>query len=90
MIFVPMLMPLLSSLQIDLVHFGVVIVLNLMIGLLTPPVGMNFYVTATIAKIPAVAVVNKIWPFFFALVVVLILCTIFPSLVLWLPKVLFG
>ena len=89
MIFVPMLMPLLQKVGIDIIHFGVVIVLNLMIGLLTPPVGMNFYVTATIAKIPAVAVVNKIWPFFIALVFVLVLCTCVPEIVLWLPNTLF-
>lgn len=85
-IFLPMMLPVVKSLGIDLVHFGLIVVFNLMLGLLTPPVGLNFYISATIAKRPAEAVIAKIWPFFFVLLGVLILCTCLPDLVLWLPR----
>jgi C4-dicarboxylate transporter DctM subunit len=87
-IFVPMLLPLVKSLGIDLVHFGVIVVFNLMLGLLTPPVGLNFYITATISKRPAEAVIRRLVPFLVVLVLVLILCSTFPILVLWLPNLL--
>ncbi|MCX5906196.1 MAG: TRAP transporter large permease [Deltaproteobacteria bacterium] len=87
-IFVPMLLPLVKLLGIDLTHFGLIVVFNLMLGLLTPPVGLNFFITATIAKRPPEAVISWIWPFFFVLLGVLILCTCVPDLVLWLPRVL--
>ncbi len=85
-IFVPMLLPLVKTLGIDMVHFGLIVVFNLMLGLLTPPVGLNFFITATIAKRPPEAVISKIWSFFFVLLAVLILCTCLPGLVLWLPR----
>jgi tripartite ATP-independent transporter DctM subunit len=85
-IFVPMLLPLVKTLGIDMVHFGLIVVFNLMLGLLTPPVGLNFFITATIAKRPPEAVISKVWSFFFVLLAVLILCTCLPGLVLWLPR----
>ncbi len=87
-IFVPMLLPLVKLLGIDIIHFGLIVVFNLMLGLLTPPVGLNFFITATIAKRPPEAVIAKIWPFFFVLLAVLILCTCLPDIVLWLPRTL--
>lgn len=87
-IFVPIMMPLVKSLGFDLIHFGVIVVFNLMLGLLTPPVGLNFFITATIANRPAEAVIAKLWPFFTMLVAVLILCTCVPGLVVWLPRTL--
>ena len=87
-IFVPIMMPLVKSIGFDLIHFGVIVVFNLMLGLLTPPVGLNFFITATIANRPAEAVIVKLWPFFTMLLVVLILCTCVPGLVVWLPRTL--
>jgi TRAP-type transport system large permease protein len=87
-IFIPMMLPLVKALGIDLTHFGLIVVFNLMLGLLTPPVGLNFFITATIAKRPPEAIIAWIWPFFFVLLGVLILCTCVPDLVLWLPRVL--
>jgi C4-dicarboxylate transporter, DctM subunit len=87
-IFVPMMLPLIKSLGIDIIHFGLIVVLNLMIGLLTPPVGLNFFITAAIANRPPEAVMKKLWPFFITLVIVLLFCTIFPSIVIWLPNLL--
>jgi len=87
-IFVPIMLPLIKSLGIDIIHFGVIVVLNLMIGLLTPPVGLNFFITATIADRPPEAVIRKLWPFFIVLVFVLLLCTFFPIIVSWLPNLM--
>ncbi|RPJ19369.1 MAG: TRAP transporter large permease [Desulfobacteraceae bacterium] len=87
---VPMLMPLIEKLGIDPVHFGVVIILNLMIGLVTPPVGFLAYLTTTIAGAKFEQVVKESWVFILALVLALATCTFFPQIVMWLPQTLMG
>jgi len=87
---VPMLMPLIEKLGIDPVHFGVVIILNLMIGLVTPPVGFLAYLTTTIAGARYEKVVKESWVFILALFLALLTSTLFPDLVLWLPRTLMG
>jgi tripartite ATP-independent transporter DctM subunit len=87
---VPMLMPLIEKLGIDPVHFGVVIILNLMIGLVTPPVGFLVYLTTTIAGARFEQVVKESWVFILALILALLTSTFFPDLVLWLPRTLMG
>jgi tripartite ATP-independent transporter DctM subunit len=87
---VPMLMPLIDKLGIDPVHFGVVIILNLMIGLVTPPVGFLVYLTTTIAGARFEQVVKESWVFILALILALLTSTFFPDLVLWLPRTLMG
>jgi tripartite ATP-independent transporter DctM subunit len=87
---VPMLMPLIEKLGIDPVHFGVVIILNLMIGLVTPPVGFLTYLTTTIAGARFEQVVKESWVFILALILALVTSTFFPGLVLWLPRTLMG
>lgn len=87
-IFVPILLPITAQMGIDPVHFGLIVVLNLMIGLLTPPVGLNLYVTASIAGRPVEAVMRRVSPFFAALVGVLLLCTLWPQFVLFLPELI--
>jgi tripartite ATP-independent transporter DctM subunit len=87
---VPMLMPLIEKLGIDPVHFGVVIILNLMIGLVTPPVGFLSYLTTTIAGARYEQVVKESWVFILALMLALVTSTFFPGLVLWLPRTLMG
>lgn len=84
-IFVPILMPIIGPLGIDPVHFGLIVVLNLMIGLLSPPVGLNLYITASIANRPVEGVIRRVVPFFAALVAVLLICTLWPGFVLFLP-----
>jgi C4-dicarboxylate transporter, DctM subunit len=86
LVLVPVLLPSVRALGLDLVHFGVVIVVNLMIGLITPPYGMLLFVLSglTDAKLPEV--IRAIWPFVAALVVVLFAITFAPGLVLWLPR----
>lgn len=86
LVFVPVFMPLVKHLGIDPVHFGVVVVLNLMIGLLTPPVGYLLYLSARIAEIPVDDVVREIGPFLVALLAVLGLVTYWPALILALPN----
>ena len=85
-ILVPILVPICQKLGIDLVHFGLVMVLNLMIGLLHPPMGLVLFVLARIAKLSVERTTMAILPWLFPLLGSLALITYFPSLVLWLPK----
>jgi C4-dicarboxylate transporter DctM subunit len=87
-ILVPILIPLLTQLQIDLVHFGIVLLVNLVIGQLTPPVGILLFVSMTIAKVPLGALVREIWPLLAGLLVALALITYWRALSLALPEVL--
>ncbi len=89
-ILIPVFMPVIKAVGIDPVHFGLVVVLNLMIGTLTPPVGIVLFVVARVAKLPFEQVTRATAPFLVPLVVVLILITVFPELVLFLPRVIFG
>jgi tripartite ATP-independent transporter DctM subunit len=89
-ILIPVFMPVIKAVGIDPVHFGVVTVLNLMIGTLTPPVGIVLFVVARVAKLPFEQVTRATAPFLIPLIVVLILITLFPELVLFLPRVIFG
>lgn len=88
-ILVPVLLPIAVKLGIDPVHFGVIMVLNLMLGLLTPPVGMVLYVLARVAKIPFEKCVAGTAPFLVPLVLVLLLITFVPSITMWLPTLIY-
>jgi TRAP-type C4-dicarboxylate transport system permease large subunit len=87
-ILTPVLLPVAVKLGIDPVHFGIVMVLNLMIGLLTPPVGMVLYVLARVASISFEDCVRAVGPFLIPLFAVLALITFVPETVLWLPRLL--
>jgi tripartite ATP-independent transporter DctM subunit len=87
-IFVPIFLPITQSIGIDPVHFGLVVVLNLMIGLSTPPVGYLLYMTAALAEIQVEEVIREILPFIFVMIVVLAMCTYWPRMVLFLPDLL--
>jgi C4-dicarboxylate transporter DctM subunit len=82
---VPILFPVITKLGIDPVHFGVVVTLNLMIGCLTPPVGLNLFLASAISGVPVMRVARASVPFIVVLLVVLALITYIPQLVLWLP-----
>jgi TRAP-type C4-dicarboxylate transport system permease large subunit len=88
-ILVPVLLPIAVGVGVDPVHFGVIMVLNLMIGLLTPPVGMVLYVLARVAGISFERCTAATLPFLFPLVVVLILITFIPSFSMWLPTLIY-
>jgi len=85
---VPVLLPIATGLGIDPVFFGVVMIVNLMIGLLTPPVGSVLYVTSSVMGKPVDVVFRGIAPFLVPLIAVLILISAFPAISLWLPRVL--
>ena len=87
---VPIFFPALAKLGIDPVQLGVVMTLNLMIGLLTPFVGLNLFIASAIARVPLLAVARESVIFIATLIVVLLLITLFPQLVLWLPNYVMG
>jgi tripartite ATP-independent transporter DctM subunit len=85
LVFVPMLLPAAKLLGVDLVHFGVLVVLNMMIGLIHPPFGMLLFVTKALTGIPIGAMMKEGWPFLVMLLMLLLAITLFPPIVLWLP-----
>ena len=87
-ILVPILIPLLTELQIDLVHFGIVLLVNLVIGQITPPVGVLMFVASSVSKTHLGLIVKEIGPFIVALVAALMVMTYVPQLSLWLPQYL--
>ncbi len=89
-ILVPVLMPVAAQFGIDPVHLGIIVILNLMLGLLTPPVGMVLFVLSRVSKVPFEQCVRATLPFLVPLLGVLLLLTFVPSLVLWLPELLYG
>ena len=88
LIMTPILLPVVKLLGVDPVHFGMIMMVNLGIGLLTPPVGGVLFVGAAIAKLPIEAVTKALMPFFGALLLVLAAVTYIPALSLWLPGLL--
>ena len=88
LIIVPIFIPTAKTLGIDLVHFGVVVVVNIMIGLLTPPYGLLLFVLANMTKQPLGSIVREAVPFIAAAIVVLVIITLFPETVLWLPRLI--
>lgn len=87
-ILLPIFIPLAQEVGIDLVHFGLVVVMNLMIGLITPPVGILTFLSASIAQARVEQVIREMLPFMLALLVVLVICTYIPAIVMWLPNFL--
>ena len=86
LVIIPLFVPTCNALGIDLVYFGVVIVVNCMIGLITPPYGVVLFVINGVTGIPLVEIIKEILPFLIGLVIALALMTIFPDIILWLPK----
>ncbi|AZO35258.1 MAG: TRAP transporter large permease subunit [Mesorhizobium sp.] len=88
LVIVPVLIPTARALGIDLVHFGVVVVVNIMLGLVTLPYGLLLFIMARIAEVPFRDLVRNVLPFLGAMIGSLALITFFPGLVLWLPRLL--
>jgi len=88
-ILVPLLMPIAATVGIDPVHLGIIVILNLMIGLLTPPVGMVLYVLSEVSNVKFEQCVKATVPFLIPLTIVLLLVVFFPDLALWLPTMLY-
>ena len=87
---VPVLLPLVMQLGVDPVHFGVIVVMNLMIGLIHPPFGMALFVVAKVRDIPYKDLARSIWPFVIPLLIVLLICTYWPWIVMVLPNLMLG
>lgn len=88
LVVVPVLIPTAQALGVDMVHFGVMVVVNIMIGLITPPYGLLLFIMTRIAEVPLRDLVRDTLPFLWAMLTALGLITFFPSLVLWLPRLL--
>ena len=87
LVIIPLFIPTCKALGIDLVHFGVLMVVNSMIGLITPPYGILLFVINAVTGIPIKEIIKEIWSFFGILIIALILLIIFPEITLWLPKI---
>jgi len=88
MILVPILVPVVTALGIDITHFGIIMTVNLAIGMVTPPVGVNLYVACSIADISIERISKAVMPFLLASLVALLLITYLPQLSLFLPNYL--
>ncbi len=85
LVLVPIILPAANALHIDLVFFGVMLCVNMMIGLVTPPFGMLLFVINALAGVPLKGMIREAWLFIGVLIVALLLMTVFPETVLWLP-----
>ncbi len=88
LVIVPVLLPTAKAMGIDPVHFGVVAVVNIMIGLVTPPYGLLLFMMGKIAEVPLKDLVREVMPFLGAMIVALVLITFIPEIVLFLPRLL--
>lgn len=89
-VFLPMVIPIARALGIDMVHFGVLISLNMMIGLSTPPFGFLLFITAGISDTPFVDIAKEILPMIIIMLVLLVLITYFPGIVMFIPNRMMG
>jgi tripartite ATP-independent transporter DctM subunit len=90
LVFVPLVMPTVKALGIDPIHFGVITVFNLLIGLITPPYGLTMYLLCRISGISLVEFWSYAWPIFLTMVLALLLVTVFPPIATWLPNLVMG
>lgn len=87
LIFTPIFLPVVTNLGVNPIHFGIMMVLNLCVGVCTPPVGSVLFVGCGVANVTIVQVIRPLLPMFLAMIVVLLLVTFIPALSLWLPSV---
>ena len=90
LILVPLFLPVIEKLGVDPVHFGIVVIANLMIGAITPPVGSMVFITATLARVPLATVFHEIMPFTLVMLLVVLVLTYVPFISLWLPNLVGG
>ncbi|EBU8330829.1 TRAP transporter large permease [Salmonella enterica subsp. enterica serovar Kentucky] len=88
LIFTPILLPIMAKLGVDPVHFGIIMIYNLAIGTITPPVGSGLYVEASVGKVKVEEVIKPLLPFYGAIIGVLLLITYIPEITLFLPRLL--
>ena len=90
LILTPILVPYISSLGINKIHFGIIMILSLMIGLLTPPVGMVLYILQKVNGVPFIRIVKAILPFLIPVIITLIFLVYFPQITLFIPSLYFS
>src|SRR5699024_3678735 len=83
LIMVPILLPIIDSLGIDRVHFGIVMSYNILIGGMTPPVGLGLYIMSSVGRVPVEKVIKAVIPFYVPLLIALLILTYLPILSLW-------
>ena len=88
LVFVPLLIPSVRALGIDVTYFGIVVTLNFMIGLITPPYGLLLFVMSSLTRVPLIEIIREIWPFVLTLIALLLILTWFPQIILFLPHAL--
>jgi len=88
LLLVPIIIPPLVSVGIDPIHLGIIFVFNIMVGLITPPMGLSLFMVSRIAKVPISKVVKQVLPYYVPLGITLILVTYVPRLILWIPNML--
>jgi len=86
LIFTPIFLPIVTAMGIDPIHFGIIMVLNLSVGLCTPPVGSVLFIGCSVAGLSIDKVIKPLLPMFVSMVLVLLLVTYIPEISLWLPK----
>ena len=86
LIFTPIFLPIVTAMGVDPIHFGIIMVLNLSVGLCTPPVGSVLFIGCSVAGLSIDKVIKPMLPMFVAMLLVLMLVTYIPDISLWLPK----
>jgi tripartite ATP-independent transporter DctM subunit len=84
----PLLVPVAVALGVDPIHFGMIMIVNIMIGGITPPFGSLMFTTCSVTKVPVIEFIKEVWPFIVALLFALLIITYFPALVMFLPNLL--
>jgi C4-dicarboxylate transporter DctM subunit len=90
MIMVPLLLPVAIALGVDPIHFGIVITINMELGMVSPPVGLNLFVTSGITGLPIKNVIVAAAPWALTMFIGLVLVTYIPIIALWLPRLIYG
>ncbi|GGE37573.1 C4-dicarboxylate ABC transporter permease [Agaricicola taiwanensis] len=90
LIAMPVIIPLLPVFNVDPIHFGIIVTINMELALLTPPVGMNLFVLSSISKAPLLEVIRGTTPFTILIAILMVLVIVFPELSLWLPRLVYG
>ncbi|PLS20435.1 TRAP transporter large permease [Neptunicoccus cionae] len=90
LILVPPLFPVATALDVDPVHFGMIVTLNISLGMITPPFGLDIFVASSTLQKPVLNIIRGVWPFVFVNILVLLVITYVPQISLFIPKMLFG
>ncbi len=90
LILIPSLYPVAMALGIDPVHFGMIVTLNISIGMITPPFGLDIFVASSTLNKPVMTIINGVWPFVAVNILVLLIITYIPAISLFIPNLIFG